>query len=69
MGIPFAGIFLKELLNNKVQTMKDVEQLTSTPVIGEIMHNDSPETLVVTTGNITPVVEMIIYGHSCVFQQ
>ncbi|WP_299823013.1 tyrosine-protein kinase [uncultured Pontibacter sp.] len=59
LAIPFGGIFLKELLNTKVQSQQDVERLTSTPILGEIMHNDEAETLVVTTGNRSPVVEMI----------
>ncbi|PKV75518.1 GumC family protein [Pontibacter ramchanderi] len=57
LSIPFAGIFVKDYLNDKVQTQRDVEQLTDTPILGDIMHNDF-ETLVVTTGKRTPIVEM-----------
>ncbi|MEJ8800537.1 GumC family protein [Pontibacter sp. H249] len=59
LGLPFAGVFLKELLNVKIQSQQDVEQLTHTPILGEIMHNEEDETLVVTSGNRSPVVEMI----------
>lgn len=55
--VPFAGIFVKDYLNDKVQTQRDVMKLTDTPILGDIMHNDS-ETLVVTTGKRTPIVEM-----------
>lgn len=57
LTIPFAGIFLKDLLNDKVQTQHDVEQLTDTPILGDIMHNDFG-TIVVTAGNRAPIVEM-----------
>ncbi|PVY38682.1 GumC family protein [Pontibacter virosus] len=58
LGIPFAGIFLKGLLDTKVQTQQEVEQLTSTPILGEILHNSSPDTLVVSTNSHSPIVEM-----------
>ncbi|WP_439882577.1 GumC family protein [Pontibacter sp. MBLB2868] len=57
LSVPFAGIFLKDILNDKVQTQRDVEQLTDTPILGDITHNDF-ETLVVTAGKRTPIVEM-----------
>ncbi|WP_162052635.1 GumC family protein [Pontibacter pamirensis] len=56
--IPFTGIFLKDLLNTKVQEQRDVEQLTATPILGELTHNDTTETLVVTKGSHSPLVEM-----------
>jgi tyrosine-protein kinase Etk/Wzc len=58
LGIPFAGIFLKDILNTKVQAQQDVEQLTATPILGELIHNNTDETLVVKTGNRSPLVEM-----------
>ncbi|MFD3002764.1 GumC family protein [Pontibacter toksunensis] len=56
--VPFTAIFLKDLFNTKVQDQRDVEQLTATPILGELMHNSSSETLVVTKGNRSPLVEM-----------
>ncbi|MHA6249625.1 GumC family protein [Pontibacter sp. CAU 1760] len=58
MGVPFAYIFIKNMLNDKVQDRKDVEQATATPVLGELAHNKSDQALVVTEGNRSPVVEM-----------
>ena len=58
LAIPFAGIFLKDMLNTKVQGRLDVEQLTSAPILGELIHNNTNETLVVKTGNRSPLVEM-----------
>jgi tyrosine-protein kinase Etk/Wzc len=57
LGLPFAGIFIKDLLNNKIQTQQDVEQLTDTPIIGVLVHNKY-DTLVVRKGNLSPLAEM-----------
>ncbi|HEX8507003.1 MAG TPA: polysaccharide biosynthesis tyrosine autokinase [Hymenobacter sp.] len=37
--VPFTGIYLRDLFDDKVQTRQDVEQLTRTPILGEIAHN------------------------------
>jgi tyrosine-protein kinase Etk/Wzc len=58
LGIPFAGIYIKDLLNDKIQEKKDVEKATNTPVLGEIAHADGVETIVVTKDNRSPVAEM-----------
>ena len=58
LGIPFAGIYVRDLLNNKVQTQQDVVALTSTPILGEITRNRSNETVVVKEGNRSPITEM-----------
>ncbi|MDX5438048.1 MAG: capsular biosynthesis protein, partial [Pontibacter sp.] len=58
LGLPFAGIYLKDLLNDKVQEARDVEKATATPVLGEIAHNSSGETLVVTEDSRGPVSEL-----------
>ncbi|WP_018479261.1 GumC family protein [Pontibacter roseus] len=57
LAVPFAGVFVYGLFNTKVQTQKEVEHLTSVPILGELMHNTSSETLVVTAGNRSPIVE------------
>ena len=58
LGIPFAGICTRDLLNNKVQSQQDVIALTPTPIIGEITNNSSVETLVVKEGSRSPIAEM-----------
>src|SRR5262249_27035402 len=45
--IPAGFIYLKEFLNNKVWERKDIEFLTSTPILGEIGHNKTGSALVV----------------------
>jgi tyrosine-protein kinase Etk/Wzc len=58
LAIPFASIFLSDLLNTKVQAQRDVEQLTATPILGDLIHNNTSETLVVKSGNRSPLLEM-----------
>ena len=58
LGIPFAGIQARDLLNNKVQTQQDVVTVTPTPIIGEIAHNVSNDTVVVTSVSRSPIAEM-----------
>lgn len=57
LGLPFAGIHLKEALNDKVQELRDVEQATSTPVLGEITFKKTRHPLVVTQDSRTTVAE------------
>ncbi|MER2998507.1 GumC family protein [Pontibacter populi] len=58
LGIPFAGIYIKELLNDRVQSQQDVKKATATPVLGEIAHNDTFEKLVVTENSRSTVAEL-----------
>ncbi len=58
LGVPFACIYVKDLLNDKVQEKKEVEQATATPILGELAHNDTGSTLVVEEDNRSPIVEM-----------
>jgi tyrosine-protein kinase Etk/Wzc len=55
---PVAIIWGKDLLNDKVQEMKDVEQATKTPILGEIYHNKSGKLLVATEMNKSPIAEL-----------
>ena len=47
MGIPFSIIYLNDALNDKVQSKKDVQRATSTPILGEISQNTTNKNLVV----------------------
>ncbi|MBJ6119198.1 polysaccharide biosynthesis tyrosine autokinase [Pontibacter sp. BT310] len=58
LGIPFAGIYIKELLNDRVQSQQDVKKATNTPILGEIAHNDTFEKLVVTENSRSTVAEL-----------
>lgn len=58
MGIPFGFIYVKDLLNDKVEELKEVEKATNTPILGEIAHEPGRETLVVQQGSKSPVAEL-----------
>lgn len=58
LGLPLAFIFTKDMLNNKVQDLKDVKKNTATPVLGEIAHKAGGENLVVTRESRSPVAEL-----------
>ncbi|MGZ8525430.1 MAG: polysaccharide biosynthesis tyrosine autokinase, partial [Chitinophagaceae bacterium] len=47
LALPALVIFLKEVLNDKVTTRLDVEKITQVPIMGEIGHSFSENTLVV----------------------
>jgi capsular exopolysaccharide synthesis family protein len=58
IGVPFAGIYIKEMINDKVQKLVDVEKLTTTPIIGEIIHNSTGEIVVVKENSNTTIAEL-----------
>ncbi len=47
LGIPFGAIFLRDMLNDTVQEVREVEKTTSTPILGEIGHNNTGAMLVI----------------------
>jgi capsular exopolysaccharide synthesis family protein len=47
MLIPLTWITLKDLLNNKIVSKKDVKKLCNIPILGNITHNDKSTNLVV----------------------
>ncbi|MBC6609127.1 polysaccharide biosynthesis tyrosine autokinase [Hymenobacter sp. BT188] len=59
LGLPLAGIYISTLLNNKVQTQQDITNVTATPILGEIVHNnDRNKTVVVSQDSRSPIAEM-----------
>jgi tyrosine-protein kinase Etk/Wzc len=60
MGVffPAAIVWIKEMLNDKVQEMKDVEHATKAPILGEVYHNTTDEIVVATEMNKTPIAEL-----------
>lgn len=64
MGLPFAFVYIKESLNDRVQEFKDVELVTSAPLLGEISHNDTKETLVVTDNSRSLVAELFRHNRA-----
>ena len=47
IGLPALFIFLLEVVNDKVTTRFDIEKITPAPILGEIGHSHSNDTLVV----------------------
>jgi tyrosine-protein kinase Etk/Wzc len=58
LGIPFSGIYIKNALNNKIQTKRDVQRLTRTPILGEICRNTTGASLVISKDSTTPLAEL-----------
>jgi tyrosine-protein kinase Etk/Wzc len=58
LAVPFAGIYIKELLNDKIQSAEDVEYTTNTPILGEVGMSSVRDKIVVTKDNRAPVAEM-----------
>ncbi len=55
--VPALIIFLKEILNDKVTLRSDIEKITTTPILGEVGHSQSGNTLVVNKTSRTMVAE------------
>ncbi|MBX0333237.1 polysaccharide biosynthesis tyrosine autokinase [Pontibacter sp. HSC-14F20] len=47
LAIPFGAIFLRDMLNDTIQEVREVEKATPTPILGEIGHNDTGQMLVI----------------------
>lgn len=58
LGLPFSGVYVKDALNDKVQSKRDIHRATSTPILGEISHNSSGKSLIVTEESGTSIAEL-----------
>ncbi len=47
LALPTAFIFLREMLNDRINTRGDIEKITEAPILGEVGHSYSESTLVV----------------------
>lgn len=57
LALPALIIFLAEMLNDKVTTRHDVEKITPVPILGEVGHSFSENTLVVSKSSRGMVAE------------
>lgn len=55
--IPFAFIYVRNMLNDKVTHRKEVEQATHVPVLGEIFHRENKKSIQITEGNHSVIAE------------
>lgn len=58
LGLPFAGIYLVNMFDDKVKTQQDVSSMITNAILGEIAHNDTGETVVVGHSSRSPIAEM-----------
>lgn len=55
--VPFAYIYLKDLLNSKLVSKQDMDKLTTVPVLAEIPRISSRESELVQLNDVTPLAE------------
>lgn len=55
--VPCLVVFLMVFLNNKIETRKEVEDGTSTPILGELGLSDSSQPIAITAVNRTAIAE------------
>lgn len=56
--IPVALVYIKNLINNKIASLEDLEDVTNTPILGEICTSKSTDALVVKPGKTSSIVEL-----------
>jgi capsular exopolysaccharide synthesis family protein len=57
LGLPLAGLYVRNLIQNQVQQPGDVLNATSAPLLGEISRKDSNEVLVISEVSKTAIAE------------
>src|SRR5690606_14960645 len=56
---PISVLYIRDLLNEKVTLMSDVQEFIPVPILGELIHNEDEEhTLVVQKSSRTPLAEL-----------
>ena len=55
--IPFLIIVIKDYLNVKVSGKKEIESMTSFPILGHVFHNDTQENIVIDESTNSPISE------------
>jgi tyrosine-protein kinase Etk/Wzc len=57
LGLPALLIFIGEVINDKVSTRFDIERITKAPILGEVGHSYSDQTLIVNKTSRSMVAE------------
>jgi tyrosine-protein kinase Etk/Wzc len=58
LGLPFSLLYTRDLLSNNIQTISDVKNLSTIPILGEISHNTSKDAVVVKKGSNNVISEL-----------
>lgn len=58
LSVPFASIYVKNMMNDKIQNISDIENITNTPILGELVLSNNREKIVVTQNNRSVIAEM-----------
>jgi tyrosine-protein kinase Etk/Wzc len=61
LALPASGIFIKDMLNTKVQNVEDIEQISGALILGELSHKDDKESLVINKSSRTTISELFRY--------
>jgi len=55
--LPVAVIYLKDLLNTRIESKDDITRLTDVPIVGEISHNEGGENLIIAANSRSAISE------------
>ncbi|WP_297814646.1 P-loop NTPase [uncultured Polaribacter sp.] len=55
--IPFGFIYIRNLLDTKIHSRKDIEELTTIPFLGDVPHSDSDSKVVINNDSRTGIAE------------
>ena len=61
LSFPAGAIFLKDLLNTKVQHVSDIEQISGAMILGELSHKENKDSLVISKSSRTTISELFRY--------
>src|SRR5690606_27048666 len=56
--LPIGIIYAKDLINDKIQSSREVEKVTSAPILGELVHSDEGHALVINRTARTEIAEL-----------
>jgi len=62
--LPFSGMYVKDLFNEKINNATDIEQITGLSILGELSHKGNDGTVVVKRESRTTISELFRYIRS-----
>lgn len=61
ISLPAGSIYLKDMLNTKVQNVGEIEQISGAMILGELSHNQNKDALVINQSSRTTISELFRY--------